>query len=158
MNESAAAVEIILSNGEIAVVDEEDHEAALEYRWHKHNKGYACTMFGGRKSRQHLLLHQLVARRMGILGAPDHKDGNKLNCRRSNLRGATSAQNKANTGPRKTNKLGVKGVGRWPNGRYTARITVNRKQIHLGYFDTIQEASDAYFEAAKRYYGEFARR
>jgi len=40
--------------------------------------------------------------------------------------------------------------------RYSARIVVNKKEIHLGYFDNEQLARSAYVEARKEYFGEFA--
>lgn len=41
--------------------------------------------------------------------------------------------------------------------KWHSQIMVNRKQIHLGYFDDIFEAAKAYNCAALKYYGEYAR-
>lgn len=92
----------------------------------------------------------------------DHIDSNPLNNSISNLREATPAQNKANSRVSKNNVLGVKGVrlqikGKNGTPRYRARIRVNGKLIHLGYFDTSEKASQAYLNAAERHFGEFAR-
>jgi len=88
----------------------------------------------------------------------DHKDGNGLNNRWSNLRECSRSQNGANRqGPQKNNKLGIKGVGlHVKSGKYHARIRVHGKQIHLGYYDTSEAAACAYQKAAKKHFGEFA--
>lgn len=40
---------------------------------------------------------------------------------------------------------------------WQARITVNGREISLGYFKTIEEAATAYTQGAKRFFGEYAR-
>lgn len=52
----------------------------------------------------------------------------------------------------KNNKTGVKGVFRGKNGRYYASIMIARKRIHLGVYDTLEEAADAREEGEKKYY------
>ena len=141
----------------VALVDDEDFEAALPYTWWRHSRGYAYTQVRTPGKKDTIYLHQLISRRMGVSGAPDHENRNKLDCRRENLRPCTHTQNMANCGVRKHNKLGVKGVRR-SGKRYAAQIRNNYKTHHLGTFDTVQEASDVYFEAARSFYGEFASR
>ncbi len=85
----------------------------------------------------------------------DHKDGNSLNNALSNLRSASQAQNCANAA-RWRNKSLPKGV-RAMKGRYHARISFQKKLIHIGCFGTVEEAAKAYADAASFYYGEFAR-
>ena len=87
----------------------------------------------------------------------DHIDGDRSNNRLANLRAATNAENRCNTGVRRHNKLGVKGVQRTPHGRYQARISLNKKHIYLGTFSDIESASAAYLHAAINHRGEFAR-
>jgi hypothetical protein len=84
----------------------------------------------------------------------DHRDLNGLNCTRSNLRLATQGQNIANQLAR--NPTGFKGV-RTHYRRYKAQITVGGKWIHLGNFISAEEAARAYDQAARTYFGEFAR-
>lgn len=86
----------------------------------------------------------------------DHRDCDKGNNRWANLRLASRTQNAANVRASRHNRLGIKGV-RFQAGRYEAHTTVNGKQVYLGRFDTAEEASAAYFEAAVARHGEFAR-
>jgi len=102
-------------------------------------------------------LHQVIARRMGIVGAPDHIDGNGLNNLRSNLRPASNSQQQAHQGLRANNKSGYKGV-HWHKRdlQWQAEITVNGKKRYLGSFEDEIEAAKAYDRAAFAAWGEFA--
>ena len=84
----------------------------------------------------------------------DHKDLVKSNNAWLNLRAATRSQNCANKGVPANSILGIKGVG-WSNGKYRARIYVNRKTVCLGGYDNIADASAAVKSAGVKYYGEF---
>ncbi len=90
--------------------------------------------------------------------ALDHKDLNKSNNKWDNLRESTMSQNLANTRRRSDNTSGVKGVT-WfkERGKWMAKIQVQGKFHTIGYFDDLEIAAAAYAEAAKRYFGEFAR-
>lgn len=79
------------------------------------------------------------------------------NDRWANLRLATRSQNFANQRAYKSNRLGIKGVSIRKNGRFLAQIQVHGKKINLGYHDTAESASAAYFAAAKQHFGEYAR-
>lgn len=94
-----------------------------------------------------------------ILGFPDgladHKNGNGLDNRRSNIRIASSAQNARN----QRKRAGVskyKGVAYGDNA-WIAGIYVDNRRMHLGCFQNERDAAEAYNTAAKKYYGEFAR-
>jgi hypothetical protein len=87
----------------------------------------------------------------------DHRDRDRLNNRWDNLRNATQAQNQANVGAMRHNKVGLKGVRRvpWHDG-FTARISMmNRKSVSLGFFPTAEAAHAAYCVAAQARWGEF---
>jgi hypothetical protein len=86
----------------------------------------------------------------------DHINCDPSDDRPENLRMATSSQQKWNRRITSRNKAGAKGV--IPFGeKYLAQICMNGKSTHLGVFDTLGDASAAYFDAAKRIAGEFAR-
>ena len=87
-----------------------------------------------------------------------HKDTNPSNNKWDNLREATPQENMRNQNRRITNSSGFKGVTYFPATRkWRARIKINYKQICLGLHDTPELAHQAYCEAAKKYFGEFAR-
>ena len=86
----------------------------------------------------------------------DHKDKDGLNNRWLNLREATQSQNKANSGPHKNNKLGIKGVHRRTNGKYRVKISVRGKRYYLGQYETLEAAARAYRNAARKHFKEFA--
>lgn len=81
----------------------------------------------------------------------DHIDGNTLNNQRSNLRFATSQQNKFN----RATSLDSKGVIRHGSG-WRAVITHNYKRMYLGTYCTKQAALAAYKTKADELFGEFA--
>lgn len=80
----------------------------------------------------------------------DHINGRRDDNRIENLRECTIAQNCANRRPK--GMLGVKGVHKTKSGRFVARAAGRS----LGSFHSISEAAQAYDEAAKAAYGEFA--
>lgn len=135
----------------VALIDTEDLPLIEKHKWqaHKHgNKWYAVS--GSPYSI--IYMHRVIlGLETGDKREVDHKNGIGLDNRKENIRIATRSQNSANKKP--TGKF----KGAHKNGeRWRAQITVNYKKIHLGYFDTVEEAAKAYDDAAKEHFGEFA--
>jgi hypothetical protein len=86
-------------------------------------------------------------------GLVDHRDRDTDNNRWSNLRVCNHSQNAANS---LRKKAGLKGVAR-RGRRFCAAIKVNGKHLHLGHYDTPEDAHAAYLTAAISHFGEFAR-
>ena len=153
---------IALSQGKFTKVDDEDYEKINQYKWRFSNKQGVATQVQisgsgklGTQKRKTLLLHRF------ILNAPrglevDHKNGDKLDNRRSNLRVCSHAENMRNRKVSKATLSGFKGV-RSNGSRWQAYIMFNEKFINLGQHDTRKDAARAYNKAALVYFGEFAR-
>lgn len=86
-----------------------------------------------------------------------HRDGNRADCRKKNLRIATYAQNGMNKKYMSTNTSGVMGVylNKCANF-WVAQISVNNKTIYVGGSKNKEEAIRFRLFAEKKYYGEFA--
>lgn len=138
----------------LIMVDDEDYDFLNQFSWQADK--YGCVSTHGNKNQKRTLIHRLIIKVPPNLEI-DHKDGNRLNNQKSNLRLASSSQNKCNRGPRIDTKSGYKGVS-WHKQRkkWTVRIQNGKTYKHLGLFIDIKDAIKAYNNASQKYHGEFA--
>ena len=153
-------VEIPLSRGLVALVDDSDAERVRAFgTWHADPSGQ--TFYARHNVYRPGQSHQAVLMHSFITGWPmvDHRNGDGLDNRRSNLRPATHSQNMGNKRRYRNNTSGFKGVTRnTGTGRpWRAVIKADGRRVHLGYFDTAEDAAHAYDRAAIDLHGEFAR-
>lgn len=143
---------VVLFN-EGLTLDKGDDLLVNEFKWFATHKGYWFRTTDSMPMTNFLM------------GVPpegytwDHIDMNPRNNSRSNLRLATLTQQNANRIKQKGNYTSkYKGVSWYPNAKkWQVKIGINGKRKHVGYFKSEEEAARAYDEAAKEYFGEFAR-
>lgn len=142
----------------IVIIDRDDFERVSELSW---------GVYGSKKTREFYVrgttdkfrgwLHRFI-----VNAQPgeivDHINGNPLDNRKCNLRICTTAQNNMaqhNLRKKKTSKF--KGVC-WDKlkGKWRCEIRVNKKKIHLGLFNSEEEAGKYYDKKAIEFFGEFA--
>jgi hypothetical protein len=112
------------------------------------NSGYLVIGINNKKYKAHRLafLYMLGEFPNGVV---DHKDGIKINNTWGNLRACNEMLNGQNQYvAHKNNPTGLLGVTA-VNGKFRSKITVNKKQITIGYFSTAKEAHEKYL-AEKR--------
>ena len=110
------------------------------------NNGYLIVNLRKDKKPTHCKIHRLLALQFipnpDNLEMVDHIDRDRLNNNLENLRWATRSQNARN--------IECKGYS-WDklNQKWRARYALNRKQHHIGFFETEEEAREAYLNATK---------
>ena len=151
---------IQLTQGHYAIVNAEDYAWLSLWKWHVRwnetsRKFYAQRprLAGDIGTPRYIKMHNVIGKNDPPL-ITDHANRNSLDNRRSNLRPATKTQNNANCAPRSGRKY--KGTQIFPGNRWQAKICVNRKQIHLGFYGSEEEAARRYDVAAREHFGEFA--
>ncbi len=152
--------EIPLSQGKVALVDDEDYDRLSENKWWVQKDGrtyYAVrsvTLAPNQEKR--IWMHREI---LGLATGQytDHINGNGLDNSRSNLRSATLSQNGANRRIAQNNSSGIKGVT-WHKHRskWQSSVTVHGKTIYLGRFKDLKSAECIYKLAAFKYFGDFA--
>ena len=153
--------QITLTQGKVALVDDDDYVWLNQWKWCAkpgHHTFYAAHYVRVAKYKHRFeKMHRLI---LGLQESDkqqvDHVDGNGLNNQRSNLRICTITQNNQSRRKRKVGTSKYKGVY-WHqrDHKWQSRITVNKKRIQLGCFDSETDAAIAYNRAALKCFGEF---
>ncbi|MGB4825387.1 MAG: HNH endonuclease [Leuconostoc mesenteroides] len=151
---------IELTQGQFAIVDEEDFERVDKFKWRANRKKngnfYARTHWrdeNGRAIKKDLYSFVVNFKKEQQV---DHINLNTLDCRRKNLRVATKQQNRFNTSVKETNKTKFKGVTFRGENIFEAKISCNKIYYKLGKFNNAEDAAKAYDKKAKELFGEFA--
>lgn len=121
------------------------------------HKGYRTVRIGKHICALHRLIANVFIPNPESKPFVDHIDNNKLNNSVLNLRWATPQENNRNSSPRPKSSGLPRGVKR-AGEKFVAKIAVNYKTIHIGTFDTVEEASAAYCAKATEIFGEFCHR
>jgi len=146
---------VALTDGSVAKVDMEDYERVMTRRWGV--AGRRPFLYARTNASDRLYMHRFIlGLRKGEQG--DHKNGDTLDNRRSNLRKCSHSQNMWNNKGSRKNTSGFKGVSYHKDtGKFQAYITKDDKYRHLGLFVLAEDAARAYDAAALKLFGEFAK-
>ncbi len=128
----------------------------------RHSRGYAFfqknwKQADGAYRNETIYLHKLIAER--FIPKPDNtrrywvrfKDGNPYNCQLSNLEWSTLSNVVRNT-TKTDNQFGYRGVVK-VGKKFAAIIYINRKPVHLGYFENPEDAAEAYNKKSIELFG-----
>lgn len=167
--------EIQLSQGKVALVDDEDYEWLNQWKWsaYKQNRFKSRTVFyagrgnHGENKFKTIIMHRNIIEHIlkeggrieeleEFINNPrkfpvDHVNGDCLDNRRCNLRVVTHRQNCQNLHVKSSSRY--PGVHKRKNG-WAAEIQINYKKTYLGLFRTELEAFEAYKKAVHELSGE----
>ena len=155
---------LILTQGQVALVDDEDFEKLSKWKWtayRGHHTWYAKRAYGfpsnGKsktRTRTISMHRQIMGLKYGDTRMVDHINHNGTDNRKENLRLCDNSKNFQNQISRRAK---YKGINFMPKlGKWRARICLNRKQVHIGLYLTDIEAAQAYDREAKKIFKEFA--
>ena len=151
-------IQIPLANGKgVALIDDDDDGRIPLTGWYLHSQGYAAhrplRLSSGRLAS---LLHQVVRDSPEVVEI-DHRNRNKLDCRRFNLRDVTREQNSQNrAGAQRNSRLGIRGVSFQvkPSGTvcYFARVQLRGIVYYRSGFRTAEAAARAAVELRRQFF------
>ncbi|MCM1235601.1 MAG: HNH endonuclease [Ruminococcus flavefaciens] len=139
-------------NNNMFLIDNADYDMVSKHTWRINTNGYFYTNIDNHK----VYLHRFVLGctfNDGII--VDHIDGNRYDCRKSNLRKADHYVNAWNTITR--NKYGAKNIRKRGN-KYEVRGVFNYNNYHLGSYDNIKDAIDIRVQFENANYKEYRRK
>lgn len=148
--------EIIITRGQVVIVDDDDFEYLKNHSWHCCNNGYACRSAKINGKYTTIKMHRVITNAPEWLEV-DHINHNRLDNRKGNLRVCTRSQNNMNRKRYSGSSSIYKGVSFCRRSlKWAAYIALHGKQQTLGRFDTEEEAALAYNQKAVELFGEFA--
>lgn len=127
-----------------SLVDDDDYSRLCPYYWGLTDQGYAIRYYHPvpKQKRVSVRMHRAILNPLDE-ELIDHKNGNRLDNRKENLRIIDNKGNVENrTRLNKNNKSGYRGVS-WMKSKRKWRAVVmhNRQQIHCGLFDSPEAAN-----------------
>ena len=136
------------------IIDKEDRQIVEKYYWFKNDSGYWVSASNYSYNHCFLRIHRL------LLDAQqgeyvDHKDRDRSNNRKSNLRFVTQQENNINRTKQSNNKSGFIGIY-WDKqtSMWRSQIKINKKIITLGRYQNIEDAVKTRLYAELKYFGE----
>jgi len=145
--------EIPLTQGKVALVDDEDYAELMKYKWYAHKRPNGCWYAvrkvprkgGGQKM---IYMHRALMAGDSPLEV-DHINGDGLDNRRANLRLTTTSGNQRNQKMHRAGRLvGSRHKGAaYKTKPWQAEIRDGQRVRHLGMFATEQEAHDRFVQA-----------
>lgn len=159
---------IELTQGQVAVIDDHHFSWVSKHKWCV-NRDAIGDFYAVRNSprilgkKTSILMHRkimehLLGRLLTNDEEVDHINLDKLCNLDTNLRLASSSENKCNREKQSNNTSGYKGV-HWDSqrGKWRSTLNIQGKKISVGHFIDIEDAARAYDKAAIKYHGRFAR-
>lgn len=155
--------EIKLTQGYVALVDDEDYSKLSTKKWcvalrkGKPESALRMEQIGFKKQRT-IRMHRVVLGITDPKAVIDHIDGNPLNNTKSNLRICTQAENAKNRAKMSRGSSVFKGVTLDnKTKKWAVSICCDYKSFYIGKFANELDAALAYNNAAKQLHGEFSR-
>jgi hypothetical protein len=142
---------IPLDRGFYTYVDAADHEWLSQWKWHLH-AGYAARY----ERHRPIFMHREIMKTPAGMVA-DHRNQNRLDNTRANLRNCTHQENQQNKAKRQGTSSRFRGVCRYRGRRkWLAKLDWRGQPYYRGYFDEEIEAARAYDCQAVELLGEDA--
>jgi len=143
--------EISLTQGKVAIVDDEDFLRLNKFKWHVKcdcNTFYAARWNYSAFPPQYIRMHRLILN--AAVGTEiDHINGNGLDNRRENIRFITHRENQQNQHIQKSSRFpGVSWNKQAKDWRAFIKIGTEKK--YLGHFKNEVDAAQAYLDACKK--------
>jgi hypothetical protein len=141
------------------VMDDQDYDFYSQWTWHVDKRGYVVRnvwiVENGKRKCITIQLHvEINQTPKGV--DTDHKNRDRLDCRRDNLRKSTDKESARNQG-KKSKKNKYKGVYTQPwSGRFVVMCSIHKKNECWGTYDTEEFAAHVYDYVTNKYHGEFA--
>lgn len=131
--------------------DKEHLAKVSKYSWCLSKTGYLVANINSKVIKLHRYIMEPLASEI-----IDHINRNPLDNRNINLRCTTQKNNSRNCSVSKSNKLKKLGISTTKSGKYRVRIMVDGKEINLGRYDNLNDATETREKAEKKYFGDYA--
>lgn len=146
---------IPLTQGKFAIVNDRDYERLNQYKWclarDEASRSFTVAPW---EQNSISMQAQIMEPKKGQIVL--HRNGDRLDNRRENLILGTKGMVNLTRGLQSNNNTGYRGVYRYRNGRFGAKIRVNGHARFLGYYDSAEQAAQVYNQAAHEAWGDLA--